>query len=115
MYRFWLLAAGAGLAAWAASPARAAGACVDARAIRWIVPNPPGGGYDTYSRLLAPFLEAELGVRIRIDNIPGAGGLRGAAVLGEAAPTGTTLGIVNMPGLLLASMTDATAALARVR
>ena len=85
-----------------------AAACLQADHIRWIVPHPPGGGYDTYSRLLQPFLEGALGARgVRIENLDGAGGLRGAAATCEASPDGATLGIVNVPGLLLASMVDA--------
>ena len=81
-------------------------ACLEANAIRWIVPSPPGGGYDSYSRLLEPYLERELGLRVHIDNVVGAGGLRGASTLSEAPPDGSTLGIVNMPAILMAGITD---------
>lgn len=74
--------------------------------IRWIVPNAPGGGYDTFSRLLEPYLEKALGLAIHVDNVDGAGGLRGAATLSEAAPDGSTLGIINLPGLLMAAMLE---------
>jgi tripartite-type tricarboxylate transporter receptor subunit TctC len=72
--------------------------------LRWVVPNAPGGGYDTESRLLKPLLEAALGVAIRIDNLPGAGGLIGARVIAGAPPDGRTLGIIGVPGLLVASL-----------
>ncbi len=77
--------------------------------VRWVVPNAPGGGYDELSRLLEPHLEKVLGVRIQVDNVPGAGGLRGAGLVSEAAPNGQTLGILNLPGLLMARLDDSSA------
>jgi tripartite-type tricarboxylate transporter receptor subunit TctC len=73
--------------------------------IRWIVPNAAGGGFDDFSRLFEPYLERALGVRVQVDNVPGAGGLRGAMLLSEAPPDGSTLGIVNLPGLVMSAMT----------
>lgn len=73
--------------------------------LRWIVPNTAGGGYDSYSRLLHPFLERELGVDIRIDNQPGVGGLRGARLISRAPPDGGTLGIMNAPAALMTQFT----------
>ena len=94
----------AGVAAiWA--QARADGACLQTDTVRWIVPNAVGGGYDTYSRLIEPYLERKLGVSIHVDNLAGAGGLRGMTALREARADGATLGIVNMAGLLMASIT----------
>lgn len=45
--------------------------------IRYVVPFTPGGGYDTYSRLLAATLEKKLGCNVVVINKPGAGGLVG--------------------------------------
>ena len=83
-----------------------AGLCpgLGGRRIRWIVPNAPGGGYDTESRLLQPFLEATLGAEILIVNHAGAGGRLGARAIADAPPDGLTIGIAGMPGLLIASM-----------
>lgn len=39
-----------------------------------VVPNGPGGGYDTYARALAPVIEALSGARTRVENLPAAGG-----------------------------------------
>ena len=39
-----------------------------------VVPNSPGGGYDTYSRALAPVLEKHGGLTARVTNMPGGGG-----------------------------------------
>lgn len=91
-----------------AAPARSASAACTGLSgpVRWIVPNAPGGGYDTLSRLLEPYLETALGASIQIDNVPGGGGLRGATMLSRAQPDGATLGIVNIPGLVMAAIGD---------
>ncbi len=78
---------------------------LEGKRIRWIVPYSAGGGYDVYSRLIKPFLEKETGAAIRIENLPGAGGILGAKTLKEAAPDGLTLGYLNVGGLLAASLT----------
>jgi len=75
--------------------------------IRWIVPSRPGGGYDAHSRLLQPFLEQALSVRILIENRPEAGGIVGAMAIRDARPDGRTLGIINASGLLAANVADA--------
>lgn len=80
-------------------------ACGHPENLRWIVPNTAGGGFDSYSRLLHPFLERELGADIRIDNQPGVGGLRGARLISRADPDGGTLGIVNAPAALMTRFT----------
>lgn len=95
--------------AWAAASGltvdAAEAACLKADVVRWIIPNAIGGGYDSYSRLLQPYLERELGVRLRFENLPGAGGLLGAKALSEAPPDGSVLGIVNMPAVLMTEVT----------
>lgn len=79
----------------------ALGACLQARALRWIVPNPPGGGYDAYSRLVAPYVGRELGLDVRIHYEPGGAGLRGIRVIRNSRPQDAVLGLVNMPGALM--------------
>ena len=74
------------------------------KTIRWVVPNKPGGGYDAYSRLLQPFMEQQLDVRIVMENRFEAGGVVGAMAIRDAPADGLTLGIINAPGLLAASM-----------
>jgi tripartite-type tricarboxylate transporter receptor subunit TctC len=88
------------------------GACAatTGRTITWVVPNAPGGGYDTESRMLEPFLEQRLGAEIAVHNLPGAGGIVGARTIATARPDGLTMGMVGVPGLLLASLTGASSA-----
>ncbi len=67
--------------------------------ITFVVGYSPGGGFDAYARALAPELEKALGVEVVIENVPGAGGQKGAATIYRAAPDGYTIGIWNIPGL----------------
>jgi tripartite-type tricarboxylate transporter receptor subunit TctC len=76
------------------------------KSLRWIVPNLPGGGYDVYSRLLAPHLEKVLGVKVRVDNVAGASGVRAARVLRDAPADGLTVAIMNSAALMMASLSD---------
>lgn len=76
--------------------------------LRWIVPNSPGGGYDTYSRLLQPFLAEELEATIVVENQPAAGGLVAAAAIRDADPDGRTIGLINAAGLLAAQLDGST-------
>lgn len=69
-----------------------------------MVPNAPGGGYDTESRILQPFLESRLGAAIVVDNQPGAGGLIGARTIVDARPDGRTLGLIGLPGFTVARL-----------
>ena len=75
---------------------------VAGKKVRWIVPFPPGGGYDVYSRLIAPSLEKTLGASILVANMPGGGGILGAYRIAESVPDGLTLGMVDGSGLLVA-------------
>lgn len=74
--------------------------------IEWIVPYPPGGGYDTYSRAIVKILPKYLPnkVHIVIKNISGAGGRRGSAVLFRSKPDGYTIGMLNPIGLMTSDL-----------
>src|SRR5438552_1892566 len=65
------------------------------RAIRCIVPLPPGGGTDSMGRRAMQRLSEALGVPVVVDNKPGAGGTIGSEVLAQAAPDGYTIGIAT--------------------
>ena len=96
--------AGVGLAASAA--VRGQAECINGGAVRWVVPHAVGGGFDRYSRLIEPYLEQRIGAAIRVDNVPGAGGIRGLNALSESRPDGRTIGIVNVPAYLIADLTE---------
>lgn len=64
------------------------------RAIRIIVPNPPGGAGDISARLIGQKLSESLRQPVVIENQAGASGSIGMNMLKRAAPDGSTLGVV---------------------
>ena len=61
------------------------------RAVKLIVPSPPGGGPDIVGRLLTQLLSQKWGQQLLIENIGGASGQVGALTVARAAPDGYTL------------------------
>jgi hypothetical protein len=55
------------------------------RAVRYIVPQAPGGSSDTLARVLATRLSAGLGQQVVVDNRPGATGIIGAEIAAHPA------------------------------
>jgi tripartite-type tricarboxylate transporter receptor subunit TctC len=76
----------------AALPARADDSWPE-RAIRMIVPFPPGGGTDAISRQLAERMAAHAGWTIVVENRAGAGGNIGLDAVAKAVPDGYTIGM----------------------
>ena len=75
------------------------------RAIRVIVPTPPGGPVDVMARLLTNALPAQLGgATIVVENKPGAGNIIGSRAAAEAAPDGYTLHVSSVSGLVLSPL-----------
>ena len=74
--------------------------------ISMVIPYGAGGGFDTTVRVFAPYFAEQLGGGITVlpENIPGTGGRRGTATVYRAKPDGYTLGIFNLPGLVLPSV-----------
>jgi len=68
--------------------------------IELIIPSGPGGGFDTYGRVLARAMEERLDVRVIPRNTPGGDGRRGATAAFNAAPNGRTFAIFNLPGVI---------------
>jgi tripartite-type tricarboxylate transporter receptor subunit TctC len=68
------------------------------KTITLIAPDSPGGSYDAYARLFAPYIGQELGATINVVNVAGAGTLQGSNQLAAAKPDGTTIGMVNVGG-----------------
>jgi tripartite-type tricarboxylate transporter receptor subunit TctC len=76
--------------------------------ITWIVPYRPGGGFDAYSRIAAPYLAEHAGARVRIRNLPGAGGLKALKELLRSPADGRTIALINGGALVTGSL-DGTA------
>ena len=98
----------AGILCVLASACSPASAEFPAKDIRIIIPFSPGGGFDSYIRALTPILEKHLGSDVTIlpINTPGAGGRRGALETFRAKPDGYTIGVFNMPGVLIPQLQD---------
>jgi tripartite-type tricarboxylate transporter receptor subunit TctC len=62
-----------------------------ARALTLVVAFPAGGDDDILARMLAPRLSQFLGQPVNVENVPGAGGVVGAARVAKAAPDGYEL------------------------
>jgi tripartite-type tricarboxylate transporter receptor subunit TctC len=75
---------------------------IKGRAISIIVPFAPGGANDVAARLQAPVLEKELGVPVVVVNKPGASTQVGMTQLVQAKADGHTLGLLTLPGAMLA-------------
>ena len=84
----------AGLAGWRTTVAQS----YPSRPITIVVPFPPGGNIDAFTRLVAEKLGPRLGQNVVVDNRPGASGATGAAHVARAAPDGHTLLIASQTG-----------------
>lgn len=71
------------------------------RPISIVVPFPPGGITDTYSRIVGNGLQQRLGQSVVIENRPGAGGWIGIQSLAKATPDGHTLLATATPSAAL--------------
>lgn len=72
----------------------AAAACAQAfplKPIRLIVPFPPGGATDTFSRVAAAEMSKSLGQQVVVENRPGAGTTIAAELVAKSPPDGHTL------------------------
>ncbi len=96
MGRRALLGAGAGgLLAACSRPSAGGGA------VSFIIPYAPGGGFDSYVRAVIPSLQRTLGAQVIPQNIDGGGGVRAAQELYRARPDGSTIAVINIPGIMI--------------
>jgi len=68
------------------------------KTITLIAPDKPGGSYDSYARLFAPYLAKELGATVNVENVAGAGTVEGTNQMAAAKPDGTTIGMAAVGG-----------------
>lgn len=76
------------------------------KTVRFVVGFGPGGGYDSYARMLAPYLSKTLGANVIVENRPGAGGLLALNGVYIAPPDGLTMMIVNGTAAVYSQLTD---------
>ena len=89
------IALAAGLVA-AATSAHAQADFYKDKTVTYIVATAPGGGYDTYGRLVAEYMQKYLpGSTFVVKNMPGAGHLVGTNALYASRPDGLTIGTFN--------------------
>lgn len=93
MKRVLALCAFALAAGFGAAPVFAAQPTYPVRAVRVIVPFPPGEAADIIARLVAPVLSQRLGQQFVVDNRPGAAGQIGLTLLKQAPADGYTIGV----------------------
>jgi tripartite-type tricarboxylate transporter receptor subunit TctC len=91
MVRRWLPLLACGLAL---MPVAAKAQDYPSKAIKIIVPNPPGGAGDITARLIAQKLNESLHQPVVVENQAGASGSIGMTMLKRAAPDGYTIGVV---------------------
>ena len=100
-----LLAAAASLG----GPATAQNADADfykGKTVRIVVGYGPGGGYDIYARMIAPYVSKALGTTVVVENQPGAGGTTALNRTMTAPPDGLTFMLVNGLGAAFSQLTD---------
>ncbi len=72
------------------------------KAIRWIVPFPPGGGTDVISRAVAQKLTEAWGHQVIADNRPGSGGTIGLAAAAKSPADGYTVVLGQLANVAIA-------------
>jgi len=75
----------------AALPGSAMAQAYPTKAIRLVVPFPPGGFSDIYARVLSTEMAKTFGQAVVVDNKPGAGGNIASDMVAKSAPDGYTL------------------------
>jgi putative tricarboxylic transport membrane protein len=97
--RLFAAALGVGLGLALAAPSSAAPAEANyfkGKTVTYIVATGAGGGYDTYGRLIARFMQKYLpGSRMIVRNVPGAGHIIGANTIYTSRADGLTIGMFN--------------------
>jgi len=80
------------------------------KTVRMIVGSGTGGGYDVFSRMIAPYLAKTLGTTVIVENQPGAGGLIALNRLFTATPDGLQISLSNGTSAAFAQLTGDQAA-----
>ncbi|HZT62261.1 MAG TPA: tripartite tricarboxylate transporter substrate binding protein [Burkholderiales bacterium] len=86
-------------AAQAQGPSASSGQAFPSKAVRIVVPFPPGGGADTLARIMEPKLASIWSQPVIVENRPGASGHIGADFVARSAPDGHTLVMASTAAL----------------
>ena len=89
--------------------AQAPGPTWPSKAMRIVVPWPPGGSADMIGRIVAEHLGNAFGQSVVVENRPGASGMVGSAAVAHADPDGSTFVISGIPSHVIAPATSANA------
>jgi tripartite-type tricarboxylate transporter receptor subunit TctC len=100
----------AGTLATTASAQEAEKAFYAGKTVRMIVGSGTGGGYDVFSRMIAPYLAKTLATTVIVENQPGAGGLVALNRLYTATPDGLQISLSNGTSAAFAQLTGDKAA-----
>lgn len=102
------LALALGLSGLAAGPAAAETAAefYKGKVVKLVVGYGPGGGFDTYARLLAPHLEQRLGATVVVENRPGGGGMVAISQLAAGKGDSLTIVLANLEAAALGQLLD---------
>ncbi|MGE0626524.1 MAG: Bug family tripartite tricarboxylate transporter substrate binding protein [Hyphomicrobiaceae bacterium] len=76
------------------------------KTINVIVPFGPGGGFDTYARMMAPHFSKYLDATVVVQNQPGGGGLLALNKVYTAPPDGTSMILAQGTGAALAQVLE---------
>lgn len=74
------------------------------KVIEFVVPYSPGGGTDTYARMVAPYIERYTGATVVIRNMPGAGGIYGMNHIYTTKPDGLTIAMTDAGAVILSQL-----------
>jgi tripartite-type tricarboxylate transporter receptor subunit TctC len=74
------------------------------KTVHFLVGTSPGGGYDTYARLLAPHLSKKLGANVIVENKPGGSHMVAMNAVWQATPDGLTIDIAPGEGAVLGKL-----------
>jgi tripartite-type tricarboxylate transporter receptor subunit TctC len=88
------------------TPRRASAQAYPAKPLRWILGYPPGGGADTVSRIMAPWLAERLGQPVIIENKPGASTNISVQAVAASPPDGYTLLFIAASAAVNVSLFD---------
>lgn len=74
------------------------------KTVHFLVGTSAGGGFDTYARLLAPYMAKKLGATVLVENKPGGSHMVAMNAVWQASPDGLTIDIAPGEGAVLGKL-----------